>query len=387
MPAMKKKIQLISIFFVLLNNSCRAQEKGNAMKTVEDILKRQVDKDKTPGLQYYFFNKDSIIYSYLGGLADIEMQEKVTDKTTFNAYSVTKTFTALSILQLAEKGMLKLDDPVSKYLPNFPFSFSITIKQLLTHSSGIPNPLPLSWIHTTNEHSSFDSDAFFIEIFQEHNKTKSYPNEKFAYSNLGYVLLGMLIEQISGQNYTDYVTENIIEKIGLKSDHLDFTIQDTNFHSKGYHKNWSFTYIVLGFLLDKSKYIDKTEGKWKSFKNLYVNGPSYGGLIGTGSAFVTYLQELLKPNNRLISEDYKHQLFTENRLKNKEHTNMCISWFKGELNGQTYFAHAGGGGGYYCEIRLYPEPGKGSVIMFNRTGMSDERILDNIDKYLIDEPK
>ena len=63
---------------------------------------------------------------------------------------------------------------------------------------------------------------------------------------------------------------------------------------------------------------------------------------------------------------------------------MCLSWFKGELEGQTYFAHAGGGF-YYCEIRLYQELGRGSVIMFNRSGMTDARFLDKVDKYLIDK--
>jgi len=59
---------------------------------------------------------------------------------------------------------------------------------------------------------------------------------------------------------------------------------------------------------------------------------------------------------------------------------MCLSWFAGELSGKKYFAHAGGGGGYYCEIRIYPEIKMGSVVFFNRTGMSDERYLDKLDK-------
>ena len=112
------------------------------MKTAQQILDHQLSKHNTPGLQYYFFDKDSIIYSYEGGLADIINQQKVTENTTFNAYSVTKTFTALSILQLTEKGMFGLDDPVSDYLPDFPYPKTITIRHLLTHSSGIPNPLP-----------------------------------------------------------------------------------------------------------------------------------------------------------------------------------------------------------------------------------------------------
>ena len=80
-------------------------------------------------------------------------------------------------------------------------------------------------------------------------------------------------------------------------------------------------------------------------------------------------------------------LFKENHTSNNKATGMCLSWFSGQLNGETYFAHAGGGGGYYCEIRIYPDTGIGSVIMFNRTGMSDERFLDKTDKYFINEKK
>ena len=74
-------------------------------------------------------------------------------------------------------------------------------------------------------------------------------------------------------------------------------------------------------------------------------------------------------------------LFTENYNTGNKATGMCLSWFSGELNGNRYFSHAGGGGGYYCEIRLYPDPGIGSVLFFNRTGMRDERFLDKVDKH------
>ena len=354
------------------------------MKTAQQILDHQLSKHNTPGLQYYFFDKDSIIYSYEGGLADIINQQKVTENTTFNAYSVTKTFTALSILQLTEKGMFGLDDPVSDYLPDFPYPRTITIRQLLTHSSGIPNPLPLKWIHSANEHDTFDSKSFFKEIFQRHQKTKFRQNEQFSYSNLGYVLLGMLIEQVSGLTYEEYVVNHIIKKLGIPPDQLGFNIPDVNLHAKGYQKRWSILNFILGFMIDKSTIVDRVEGRWTSYINHCVNGTSYGGLIGSGGGFVSYLQELLKSDCRLISEEFKQQLFTENRLANGKGSKMCLSWFKGELNGDTYYTHAGGGF-YYCEIRLYPDLGKGSVIMFNRTGMTDARFLDKVDSVFLDK--
>ena len=353
------------------------------MNEIDNILIKQVEENKTPSVQYIIFNKDSVIHRFQFGFSDIKNKLKTGENTTYNAYSVTKTFTALSILQLAEQKKLDIEQPVKKYLPEFPYSSEITIRQLMTHSAGIPNPIPLSWIHLADEHKSFDRTIFFSKIFIKNNKTKSKPNEKYAYSNLGYVLLGQLIEKVSGISYENYVRENILQPLNIKPNELYFTITDTNLHAKGYHKKYSFSNIILGLLLNKSKYVDKTEGKWNSFKDNYVNGVSYGGLIGVPNAFVKYIQELLKPNCKLITDDYKKMLFTENYTSNNKATGMCLSWFSGQLNGNQYFAHAGGGGGYYCEIRIYPDLGIASVIMFNRTGMSDERYLDNLDKYII----
>jgi CubicO group peptidase (beta-lactamase class C family) len=211
---------------------------------------------------------------------------------------------------------------------------------------------------------------------------RSKPNEKFAYSNLGYVLLGQMIENLTGMSYEKYISENVIKPLDLKENDLDFELSICR-HAKGYHKYLSISNAVLGLLIDKSKFMSKAEGLWKPFRDNYVNGPSYGGLIGTARALAKYVQELLKPGCKLISDDSKKRMFTENLTNNGTKTGMCLSWFTGKLNGIRYYTHAGGGGGYYCEIRIYPDAGVGSVVMFNRTGMSDERFLDKLDLYFL----
>lgn len=364
-------------------SSCNSQTEK--MNEIDNVLRKQIEKNKTPSVQYVIFSKDSIIYKFQGGFSDIKTKKKTRENTTYNAYSVTKTFTALAILQLVEQGKINIEQPVIDYLSEFPYSSEITIRQLLSHSSGIPNPIPLSWIHLADEHKSFDKNAFFKQIFSENSKTKSKPNEKYAYSNLGYVVLGQLIEKVSGIDYEEYIRLNILDSLGIRKDQMNFKITNTNQHAKGYHKKYSLSNAILGFMIDKSKFVDSTEEKWNSFKNLYVNGVAYGGLIGNTNAFVKYIQELLKPNCKLLKVEYKKMLFSENYTNSNKPTGMCLSWFNGQLNGKEYFAHAGGGGGYYCEIRIYPNKGIGSVIMFNRTGMSDERYLDKLDKYIIKE--
>jgi hypothetical protein len=166
---------------------------------------------------------------------------------------------------------------------------------------------------------------------------------------------------------------------------MGFEIKDPGKHAKGYHRRISFSNLILGSFLDKSKYMDKPAGKWKPFKSIYVNGSSYGGLIATPNSLIKYIQELLKPDCQLIANEYKKMLFIENLTIGDNATGMCFSWFKGQLNGAEYFTHAGGGGGYYCEIRIYPDLESGSLVFFNRTGMSDQRFLDKLDlEYLKD---
>ncbi len=372
---------LFSFNFFIFIYSCSSQPMQSSMKEIDAILNNEVKKNKTPSVQYILFNKDSIIHNLSTGYADIINQRNVDENTTYNLFSITKTFTALAILQLAEDHKLDINQPVKKYLSEFLYDTTITIKQLLTHSAGIPNPLPLNWIHLTDEYNSFNSNTFFNDIFKCNNKIKSEPNEKYSYSNLGYVLLGQLIEKVSGITYEEYITENILKKLNLKPDELGFIITDSLLHAKGYHKYASFSNIILGLLIKKSKYMTLKEGNWKPFKNIYVNGPSYGGLIGTPVSLVKYIQDLLKNNSVLLSKEYKDLLFTENYTNNNKATGVCLSWFKGQLNGKRYFAHAGGGGGYYCEIRIYPEEGVGSVIIFNRSGMSYKCFLDKVDDY------
>lgn len=353
------------------------------MKEIENELRKQVEEQHTPSIQYAFFNQDHVLHRYSFGLADVKNAMEADAKTTYHGFSTTKTFTAVAILQLADLGLLDIHDAVINYLPDFHYAPSTTIRHLLTHTAGIPNPVPLSWIHSLSEHESFDSHQFFKAIMAKNKKVKSAPNERFAYSNLGYILLGQVIEKVTGQSYEDYITSHIISTLGLGPDQLGFQIYNSRRHATGYHKQKSFSNLILGLFLDKSKFMGEAEEGWKPFKDYYVNGAPYGGLIGNADAYVKYVQDLLRPDSVLIRPANKKSLFEENKTNNGKATGMCLSWYTGLLHGHRYCHHAGGGGGYYCEIRIYPDRGLGSVVMFNRTGMTDERFLDKVDQRLI----
>ena len=345
-------------------------------------LHREIDRARAPGLQYVHVTQDSVLFRHVEGLADVKRALPVSWNTTFNGFSTTKTFTAVAILQLVERGLLKLDAPVASYLADFPYPRNITVRNLLTHSAGIPNPIPLRWVHLPEAHAAFDRNAFFRAQYAHHSKVTSSPNERFRYSNLGYELLGEVVEAVSGMTYEAYVTTNILERIGIPPSELGFALEPGR-HALGYHRRASLTYPILGFLIDRKAVLAEHANGWHAFRPYFMNGAAYGGLVGTADGFARYLQALLDAHNAVLSTDSRRMLFSENVLASGNASGMAASWFTGSLEGEPFFDHAGGGGGYYAEIRLYPGIGRGSVLLMNRTGMKNDRLLDRIDREFI----
>lgn len=354
-----------------------------AISEVESILQKEVENHKAPMVQYRYFNPDDILYASNNGHADLSTRMKTDDNTSFNAYSLTKTFTTVAVLQLAQRGLLELDQPVNQYLPLSEVWPAVTIRQLLSHTAGIGNPMPLRWIHVAEEHADFDHVKFNAQVLNKKALRKTKPGEKMAYSNLGYILAGQIIGSVTGLSYEQYVTENIIQQLPVESRQLGFTIPHPLLHATGYHNRYSISGMILGLLLDKKKFTGKLVGKWLPFKPNYVNGVAYGGLIGTANAFVAFGQALLQENGVLLSPTYKEMMFKEQLLPSGKPTGMSLSWFTGTCNGKEYRMHPGGGGGYYCELRLYPSLKKGSFVVLNRSGFSNERFLDRIDPVFL----
>ena len=360
------------------------------MKTIENadtaqvsaFLQQQINAGKTPGLYYALFDTEKILFEFSGGKADVKKGIPVDAQTAFYGYSMTKTFTATAVMQLVEQGKLRLDDPIKTHLPDFVYGDDILVRHLLSHTGGLPNPLPISWVHRAEDHAGFDERSFFRNIFQKNPNTRSRPNDKFAYTNLGYIVLGQLIAQVSGIPYQQYVEEKILQPLAV-SNQLGFTRQNHWKVATGYQKALSFGNFLLGFLLDKKRFMGEKADGWKSFLPIYLNGAAYGGLIGTPGAFIAFAQNLLKPDGNLFSVESKQTMWQENRLNDGKASGMSLGWYKGNLGGKPYSCHAGGGGGFYCEIRVYSESALGSAVFMNRSGFSDERFLDKADAIFL----
>jgi len=167
-----------------------------------------------PGLAVGIVYDGELLWGQGYGYADIDSKKQVTLDTRFRIASISKTFTAVAILQMRDAGALSLDDPASRYLDWFDLKYEsapeITIRNLLTHTSGLPrdshNPM---W--TECDAPAWDE---FIEALKARPPTRP-PYDKFAYSNVGYSLLGGIIEQVSGESWADYLQRHIVDPLGM----------------------------------------------------------------------------------------------------------------------------------------------------------------------------
>ncbi|HJQ88527.1 MAG TPA: serine hydrolase domain-containing protein [Propionibacteriaceae bacterium] len=334
---------------------------------------------QVPGLQYVVVTANEVEFDYAGGWADIGQKRPMTNDTTLMAFSMTKTFTAAAVLQLVERGVIGLDDELDRYLPTGSYAGQgITIRHLLTHTAGLPNPIPLRWVHLTEDEDSFDEAAALEAVTAANPKLDARPGEKYSYTNIGYWLLGKVIETATGESYAEYVTSNILVPLGVDGQ-VAIGIPDAGNHASGYLARYSFTNLLKGLVTD-GKFWGEYEGDWLRIKNHHLNGPAFGGLVGSARSFSRFLQDQLAAESALFSADTKELLQAAQTNSAGEAVPMTLGWHVGEVNGERYLFKEGGGGGFHAEMRIYPERGVGTVVMVSNTDFDSTGFLNRVDQ-------
>jgi CubicO group peptidase (beta-lactamase class C family) len=203
-----------AIVLLFVATSCLAQD----AQRMDDAVQGYVRDQSFMGAVLVARGSDAILSKGYGS-ANLEWDVPNTPATKFRLGSITKQFTAASILLLEERGKLKLDDPIKKYVPEAPAAWdTITIFNLLTHTSGIPNFTNLP------EYKSLKLEETPVAktIATVRDKPLDFvPGEKMSYSNSGYLVLGYVIEQITGTSYETFVTDNIFTRLGMKDSGYD----------------------------------------------------------------------------------------------------------------------------------------------------------------------
>jgi D-alanyl-D-alanine carboxypeptidase len=349
-------------------------------RQLEHGLRELVRNGRVPGIQYVAVDSTMTLIDFCGGFAELPGRLMSAD-TTMMAYSMSKTITAAAVLQLVERRKLGIDDGISKYLSWQPYGDAVTVRQLLSHTAGIPSPIPLRWVHPVDAGPAFDEDATLRGVVRRHPRLSATPGTRFAYSNIGYWLLGALIEQITGQSFSSYVDSQLFAPLGLVSHELAYVIREQGTHATGYLERPSLINLMRPFFIGHDL-IGERRGRWLEIRPHYVNGPAFGGIVGRAKGFARFLQDQLGDRSCLFGE-HTRSLLLEQQRTSRGDIPMTLGFHIGSLAAHTHYFKEGGGGGFHSMMRLYKEQGIGTVLMVNATTFNVSKALDVLDAPLL----
>jgi CubicO group peptidase (beta-lactamase class C family) len=322
-----------------------------------------------------------VVFEYQQGLAEIASSRPMVADTTLMAYSMSKTITAAAVLQLVDAQRVRLDDPVARWVPWQPYGDEITVRQLLSHTAGIPNPMPLRWVHPAAA-ARFDDRSALMAILKKHPRLTSRPGTRFKYSNIGYWLLGEVVAEASGQSFTSYVTTNVLARLGIPPSDLGFAIASPTHHAAGYLEKYSLMNVFKRLLIDGS-YIGSYERRWLRIRDHYVDGPAFGGLVGTARGFARFLQDQLHERSLLFGDATRDSFYEQQRTTRGRLIPMTLGWHIAEDEAERCFYKEGGGGGFHCMMRLYLQTRVGMVVMCNATAFDVGGVLDAVRRIAV----
>jgi CubicO group peptidase (beta-lactamase class C family) len=334
----------------------RQYSQDEIQNLVDNLMNEYIQQDLFSGV--VLIAKDTRpVYLKAFGMADFETKKENTTNTKFDIGSINKDFTSIAILQLAEKGLLNLDDKINKYLNQFPKDVldKVTIRQLLTHTSGfgdyfmIPGVIPKLPELTTVDQiiSTFKDEPLLFE-----------PGTDRQYSNAGFAVLGAVIESIFGMSYFDYVDKNIVAPLKMNNTYFD------------YQKIRVDKDIPAGYMFSSTGRKERID---------YEKSPS-----PAGSAFST-ADDLLKfelsilNDNKLLNDEMK--VLFANRYKNSS----SVSWEKMLKDSAFISAYAGGAPGRNSVVYSQPATGYIIIVLANYDEPVAEEVGNNIYKLLADK--
>lgn len=184
---------------------------------LDDYLRAQMRQLHIPGLSVAVVRDGRIARARGYGLADVELNSPATEDTVFEIGSISKQFTGVAIMMLVEEGKVGLDDKITSYLAGVPEAWStVTVRQLLTHSSGIQEYLSVPGLFSDTARPGISHDDI-AKMFFERLPLEFRPGETWAYSNSGYLLLGNIVEKASGKSYWEFLDERIFKPLAMNA--------------------------------------------------------------------------------------------------------------------------------------------------------------------------
>lgn len=211
------------ILLIILQISIIHSGNTQDIQNIDSLFQKSFERGEFNG-NVLISKNGEILFNKSYGLSNLETNEPLTDRSIFNLASITKQFTAACIILLARDEKINLDDDIKKYVPELSFYPTITIDNLIHHTSGLPNYMELadSYLIDENNNILIDNNRV-IELFEKVQPELNFvPDEKYEYSNTGYLLLATIIERVSRQSFFEYMNENIFTPLEMQDTKILF---------------------------------------------------------------------------------------------------------------------------------------------------------------------
>lgn len=335
---MIKNGRLIAILlFTLASQACSAPVPAAGPLTDEALAKRidaimsEVYKPGEPGAAVIVRKDGRTVHRKGYGMADLELGVPVDPGMVFRLGSITKQFTAVAVLLLAQEGKLGLQDEITKFLPDYPTQGRmITVEHLLTHTSGIQSYTDMAeWFPLWRKDMSLKE---LIDVFKD-KPMQFEPGESWAYNNSGFVLLGAVIEKASGRSYESFLEDRIFKPLGLKQTYYDRTERIIPRRAAGYERGED------GFV--NASYLSMTQPY------------AAGSLASTVDDLAVWSDAVFA--GKIVRPEWLVRAFTPYSLRNGESSGYGYGWFIGDFAGHRSIEHGGGINGFTSYELTLPE--------------------------------
>ena len=359
------------------------------MTGIKRFYETGLEKNGIVGSSLFLISNGEVVDHDCYGLARHATKQSVDENTAFHWASITKTFTAIAIMQLRDRGLLKLDDPVVKYVPELsavhdpwgPID-AITIRHLLSHSSGFRSAT-WPWGGDKSWHP-FEPTAWSqIVAMLPYTDVEFKPGSRYSYSNLGVVFLGQIIQRLSGDDYEVYIDKNILKPLEMYR---------TYFDRAPYHlvKYRSESFVISEAKLTEQPFdfdtgITVSNGGLNSPLTDMVKYLKF--LIGDGSRSEVYeqilkrasLEEMFQPQIKITTTA---EMAAPNGPDDKE--SVGLGFFIRQDNGRTFIGHSGDQNGFISHFFIRPQTREGYIVSFNTNAVDANKNTRRLDGELRD---
>jgi CubicO group peptidase (beta-lactamase class C family) len=310
---------------------------------VDNYLKNLITENE-PGVAVIIIKNGKIIINKCYGLADIEHKIPITSKTVFNLASVSKQFTAFSILLLEKEGQLNLYDDIHKYIPDLPnYSKSVTIQNLLNHTSGVWDYYDM--MTTFGGYNELDHYTLneVLTFLKKQKQLLFEPGSQWIYSNSNYILLSQVVEKVTGISFQQWVEKNVLRPIGMK--------------------NSLFIKNSTQLIPDRAGHYQKVDGKIFNYGSNWVNFCGHSHLYSNIEDIAKWMDNYR--SQKVGGESIISKMYQKGKLKDGSESTYGNGVGIGKRNGYMFLQHSGSTGGYKSFMIYSPDQELGITILAN----------------------